>query len=153
MKSGRECPICAEGRPEEADGRLRVFEGQAIDADLSRDDAARGYVTAFFRGRHVVEPTELSGDESSAFWADLLRVMAAVESCYRPTKLNVLLLGNAVPHLHAHIVPRYADDPDAGQPPRFMMGWSGWKRLADNVYLAEVDALRAALADQAGVPR
>jgi diadenosine tetraphosphate (Ap4A) HIT family hydrolase len=40
----------------------------------------------------------------------------AVEECFRPHKLNYELLGNQVPHLHWHVVPRYADDPDRLDP-------------------------------------
>ncbi len=38
------------------------------------------------------------------------------ERYLRPVKLNYLTLGNALPHLHTHIVPRYADDPVPGRP-------------------------------------
>jgi diadenosine tetraphosphate (Ap4A) HIT family hydrolase len=34
----------------------------------------------------------------------------------QPVKLNYNLLGNSVPHLHTHIVPRYANDPRPGWP-------------------------------------
>jgi diadenosine tetraphosphate (Ap4A) HIT family hydrolase len=37
-------------------------------------------------------------------------------AAFAPVKLNYDLLGNAVPHLHTHIVPRYADDPRPGWP-------------------------------------
>lgn len=40
----------------------------------------------------------------------------AVERVFRPLKMNFELLGNAVPHLHAHIVPRYYGDPAPGRP-------------------------------------
>ena len=30
---------------------------------------------------------------------------------FRPRKLNYELLGNSVPHLHWHLIPRYSDDP------------------------------------------
>ena len=39
----------------------------------------------------------------------------AIETAFRPHKLNYELLGNQVPHLHWHLFPRYADDPDALQ--------------------------------------
>jgi len=29
----------------------------------------------------------------------------------QPTKINLASLGNQVPHLHWHIIPRYEDDP------------------------------------------
>ena len=145
MRSGQACPVCLEGRPDEIDGgRLRVYAGRVLDAYLSRDDAARCYVVAFYRGHHVVEPTELAAEESVAFWQELLVVADAIERYFQPMKLNLLLLGNAVPHLHAHVVPRYRDDPDGGEPPRFMMGSSDWQPVADEAYLADVAALRAA---------
>ena len=31
-------------------------------------------------------------------------------------KLNYELLGNALPHLHTHVMPRYVDDPKPGWP-------------------------------------
>ena len=40
----------------------------------------------------------------------------AIEDCFRPHKLNCELLGNQVPHLHWHVFPRYADDPDTLRP-------------------------------------
>jgi diadenosine tetraphosphate (Ap4A) HIT family hydrolase len=30
--------------------------------------------------------------------------------------MNYQLLGNLVPHLHVHVVPRYLDDPAPGKP-------------------------------------
>ena len=146
VHSGRSCPVCNEGRPDEADGRLRVFSGELIDAYLNRDDAVRGYVVAFFRGRHAVEPTDLTDDEAVRFWRELLSVARAIEAEYEPLKLNLLILGNTMPHLHAHLIPRYVDDPDAGGPPRLMVGSSGWRQLRDADYLPQVEALRRRLA-------
>jgi diadenosine tetraphosphate (Ap4A) HIT family hydrolase len=44
------------------------------------------------------------------------RVARAVEAHVRPQKMNWLSLGNGVPHLHVHLVPRPTDDPRAGGP-------------------------------------
>ena len=145
VRSGRSCPVCEEGRPDEADGRLRVFAGEVLDAYLDRDDGVRGYTLAFFRGRHVVEPTELADHEAQRFWRELLVVARAVEAEYSPIKLNLMFLGNAMPHLHGHLIPRYRDDPDAGGPPGFMVGPSGRRQLGDAEYLPQVDALRRRL--------
>jgi len=35
---------------------------------------------------------------------------------YDPCQLNYMMFGNAVPHVHTHIVPRYPDDPSPGRP-------------------------------------
>jgi diadenosine tetraphosphate (Ap4A) HIT family hydrolase len=40
----------------------------------------------------------------------------ALERHFEPVKLNYQLLGNSVPHLHAHLLPRDADDPRPGWP-------------------------------------
>jgi len=73
-------------------------------------------------------------------------VTRAIEAEYTPLKMNLMFLGNAMPHLHAHLIPRYRDDPDAGGPPRFMLGGSSGPRIVDNEYLTRVEALRRRLA-------
>ena len=119
-----------------------LLAGEAVDAYLDRDDHVRGYALAFFRGRHVVEPTELANDEAQQFWRELLLVARAIEAEYSPVKLNLMFLGNAMPHLHAHLIPRYRDDPDAGGPPRFMAHRTDRRRVDDAEYLRQGDALR-----------
>jgi diadenosine tetraphosphate (Ap4A) HIT family hydrolase len=63
-----------------------------------------------------VEPTELTEEETTSYWRELRLVAAAIEDVMRPVKMNYNLLGNSVPHLHTHIIPRYADDPKPGWP-------------------------------------
>ena len=36
----------------------------------------------------------------------------AIAAAFRPRKLNYELLGNQVPHLHWHLIPRYESDPN-----------------------------------------
>lgn len=60
--------------------------------------------------RHVVEITELLPGEQDAFWQDVRRTAAAVQAAFAPDKLNVAMLGNLVPHLHAHVIARRHDD-------------------------------------------
>lgn len=33
-----------------------------------------------------------------------------IERVFNPCHMNYMLLGNIVPHLHVHVVPRYLDD-------------------------------------------
>jgi diadenosine tetraphosphate (Ap4A) HIT family hydrolase len=35
---------------------------------------------------------------------------------YRPLKMNYETLGNSLPHLHTHLIPRFTADPRPGQP-------------------------------------
>jgi diadenosine tetraphosphate (Ap4A) HIT family hydrolase len=60
--------------------------------------------------RHAREMTDLSPEERDA----LMRVVYAVEAAVRETlgaeKMNLASLGNMTPHVHWHVVPRFADD-------------------------------------------
>jgi diadenosine tetraphosphate (Ap4A) HIT family hydrolase len=111
LKRGVGCAFCEQGRPDETPYGVRFFAGERVDAYLQRAAIQRGYTIVVWRGRHVVEPTELAGDETQGFWLELLAVAGALERCLQPVKMNYNLLGNSLPHLHAHLIPRYADDP------------------------------------------
>jgi diadenosine tetraphosphate (Ap4A) HIT family hydrolase len=115
-RSGEGCPSCAEGRPDETPWGLRFFAGTVADAYLIRADVQRGLSIVVWRGRHVVEPTELSDLDAAAYGREVLMVGRALQDAFAPVKLNYNLLGNSVPHLHTHVIPRYADDPRPGWP-------------------------------------
>ena len=115
-RAGRDCPSCAEGRPDATRSGVRYLAGERCDAYLVRADIQRGLTFVVFRGRHVVEPTELGDGEAASYGREVLRVGRAIELAFAPIKLNYTVLGNSVPHLHTHIVPRYADDPRPGWP-------------------------------------
>jgi diadenosine tetraphosphate (Ap4A) HIT family hydrolase len=115
LKRGEGCPMCAS-RPEEDEFGVRFFAGQVADAYLQRAGIQRGYTIVIWRGRHVAEPTDLDADEAAAYWRELLRVGRALEEHFEPVKLNYDILGNSLPHLHTHVIPRYADDPKPGWP-------------------------------------
>lgn len=64
---------------------------------------------------HATELSQL-GPARAAFLEEMATLAGAIEACFRPHKLNYELLGNVVPHLHWHIFPRSADDPERLQP-------------------------------------
>ena len=118
---GDGCAMCAQGRPDEDEFGIRVYRSDTADGYLQKADVGqRGYCIVIWRGRHVAEPTQLSDTEAGVYWDDVLRVARAIEVHYAPAKLNLMMLGNSLPHLHTHVVPRYVDDRDPGRPPRFM---------------------------------
>lgn len=103
---------CAQLPTQAADwlGELRVSR-----AFLNPDQRYRGSSIVLSR-RHVVELLDLTPAEREAFWHDIEQVARAVQQAARPHKLNIAMLGNAVPHLHAHIIARQTSDaawPDA----------------------------------------
>ena len=66
-RAGQGCPSCAEGRPQATRLGVRYFAGTRCDAYLVRADIQRGLTIAVFRGRHVVEPTELTDAEAAEY--------------------------------------------------------------------------------------
>ncbi|MFD4479492.1 HIT family protein [Streptomyces sp. NPDC058471] len=117
--AGTDCPMCANDYTAQDIGwGLRLRVGEVSNAYLWRSGEVRGYCVVIYTARHVAEPTELSTDEAAAFWRDTLAVGHALESHYHPLKLNYLLLGNAIPHSHWHLVPRREaqHDPAPGGP-------------------------------------
>jgi diadenosine tetraphosphate (Ap4A) HIT family hydrolase len=132
--------MCEQGRPEETEHGARFFAGEASDAYLQRADIQRGYSVVIWRGRHVAEPTELSVEEATAYWLETLRVGHAIENVLEPVKLNYDLLGNSLPHLHTHVVPRYADDPRPGWP--FPFPDDARPPIPEEVFRRDLEALR-----------
>jgi diadenosine tetraphosphate (Ap4A) HIT family hydrolase len=53
----------------------------------------------------------LSPAGQQAFLADMARLGQAVYEELRPVRINYALFGNVEPALHAHVLPRYSDEP------------------------------------------
>jgi len=99
----KDCPLCRDAAAPALwrDERCRV---------VSAGDAGYpGFLRVIWQA-HVREMTDLE----PAGQQHLLRVVLAVERVLRaglaPDKINLATLGNQVPHLHWHVIPRFADD-------------------------------------------
>ncbi len=65
---------------------------------------------------HVAEMTDLDYRQRTALMDVVWIVEQVVREVMQPGKVNLASLGNMVPHLHWHVIPRYRDDmtfPDA----------------------------------------
>jgi len=60
--------------------------------------------------RHVKEMTDLNDGEQHALMNVVFTVESALREVMQPDKINLASLGNLTPHLHWHIIPRYALD-------------------------------------------
>ena len=97
------CPLC------ETDGGLLIFKNN----QLRVIQAVEAGFPAFYRvvwNAHVAEFSDLTVDQR----LDCLDAVVTVEKTLReqlqPTKINLAALGNAVPHLHWHVIARFAWD-------------------------------------------
>ncbi len=83
---------------------------------LTKNQTYRGQCLQILDCRHAVRPEHLSEQEWNAFCADLFKAERAVARVLKPDHMNLASLGNIIPHLHWHIVPRYESDPRWGAP-------------------------------------
>jgi diadenosine tetraphosphate (Ap4A) HIT family hydrolase len=60
--------------------------------------------------RHAREMTDLDADARARLMQAVFAVEAAVREVLAPDKVNLASLGNQVPHLHWHVIPRFRDD-------------------------------------------
>ena len=96
----------------------------------------------------VVESLNALDAEGRARFAhDMGRVGDALMAATGAYRINYEILGNAEPALHAHIVPRYGDEPDAKRraPPMMAYDWASARRFDPEADGALVARLRAAL--------
>ena len=105
--------MCAQGRPDETEYGARFFAGEVSDVYLQKRKIQRGYSVVIWRGRHVAEPTELSEDEATQYWREVLEAGRRIEQGLQPVKLNYDILGNELPHLHTHVVAALRGRPEA----------------------------------------
>ena len=82
---------------------------------LVDDDSWPGFCRVILND-HIAEMTDLDYRQRTVLMDVVWIVEQVVREVMRPDKVNLASLGNMVPHLHWHIIPRYRDDmtfPDA----------------------------------------
>jgi diadenosine tetraphosphate (Ap4A) HIT family hydrolase len=62
-------------------------------------------------GEHVAEMSDLDARARRHLMDVVLAVESSLRALMNPDKINLASLGNKVPHLHWHVIARFADDP------------------------------------------
>ena len=83
---------------------------------LPKNQTYRGHSILVLDLRHATRPDQLTRQEWQRFCDDLYVAQHAIERVVGADHMNVAALGNLMPHLHWHIVPRYERDPRWGAP-------------------------------------
>lgn len=65
---------------------------------------------------HVGEMTSLDAANRAHLFAVVLATEQALRDLMQPDKINLASLGNVVPHLHWHVIPRFIDDAHFPEP-------------------------------------
>ena len=112
MSQNPACWMC-KGLTEENPLTIREFTYSI--ARLNRDQYFKGYTFLVFRG-HATELYEIGKAEREGFIEEMVAVAEALSQVFKPDKMNYELLGNKMPHLHWHLIPRYKSEPMWGEP-------------------------------------
>ena len=113
---------------------------------LPKNQTYRGHCILVLDLRHATRPDQLTRREWQSFCDDLHLAQHAIERVVCPDHMNVASLGNVMPHLHWHIVPRYEHDPRWGAPIwSFDLASMPDTRLPDADFAALLKQLRDAL--------
>jgi diadenosine tetraphosphate (Ap4A) HIT family hydrolase len=110
------CELCAlaagqgalaggQGTP----GAQVVAEHEKFVVILADEANYPGFARVVWRA-HVREVSDLADADRLLLNEAVWQLELAVREVMRPLKVNVASLGNVVPHLHWHVIPRYADD-------------------------------------------
>ncbi len=108
----RDCKICAKAWP-----FANHFIGTLglTDAYLFEDQFFPGWTVLVFKD-HWTELFQLTQGERGQLIEDVSRIGETLTQVFPVRKINSELLGNQVPHIHWHVVPRLMADPDPLKP-------------------------------------
>jgi len=122
-------------------GNLPVFiaEMPHTAAWLLPDQTYRGRTVVWLK-EHFDDPADLPAVLRAELMTEVMRTAEAVRRELRPDRLNYTCFGNAVPHVHFHVIPRFKTDPDWGKAP--------WRENVATLPDIEAKALAARIAAQ-----
>lgn len=133
------CPMCLRW---EEDSALRIAEMTHSYVILNRDQFFPGY-TLLFTKNHVTELFHLDKTIRGELTEEISHVAEALFNVFQPSKINYELLGNMVPHMHWHLVPRFSSEalwprPIWSEPHEELL-------LSPEEYCQRIDLIRKAL--------
>jgi diadenosine tetraphosphate (Ap4A) HIT family hydrolase len=96
------CELCELAAP-------AVYRGEKFAVILVDDASYPGFARVIWND-HVREMSDLADEDRLLINDAVWKLEQAVREVMQPLKVNVASLGNVVPHLHWHVIPRFADD-------------------------------------------
>ena len=95
------CPLC-----ESVDENI-IYKNSLFRIILV--DEIPGFIRIILN-KHIKELTDLNENDYLKVMKAVYKVEKAMIKILNPDKINIASLGNYVPHLHIHIIPRYKAD-------------------------------------------
>lgn len=92
-----------------------ISEGKISMVYLFEDQFFPGWTVAVLK-RHATELGQLSVEERHRLIDEVTALAEALTAVFSPVKINYELLGNQLPHIHWHVIPRLENDPAPRDP-------------------------------------
>jgi diadenosine tetraphosphate (Ap4A) HIT family hydrolase len=128
------CELCELSAP-------TVVDNDKFAVILVDDANYPGFARVIWKD-HVREVSDLADEDRLLLNDAVWKLELAVREVMQPLKVNVASLGNVVPHLHWHVIPRYADDAHFPAPV-----WAQAQRTTDEAVLVARRTLVPQLAE------
>lgn len=93
----------------DSEGGTVLWRGASLRVVLADEAGYPGFCRVIWNA-HVAEFSDLDAHSRLHMMETVAAVERAVRHVMKPGKINLASLGNQVPHLHWHVIPRYADD-------------------------------------------
>lgn len=135
MTTAAVCPLCQQ------QGEIVLWRDDALRV-IRVEDERYPATCRVILNRHVKEMTDLPPDERAGFMRAVYAVETALRELLQPDKVNLASLGNQVPHLHWHVIPRFADDAHFPDPVWAPAKRAGVAHAVDSARLVEIVAQR-----------
>ena len=97
------CELC-----DSAGGEL-LWQDELCRVVLVEDRDYPGFCRVILN-RHLREMTDLDENTRHRLMQIVFAAEQALRALMQPAKINLASLGNMTPHLHWHVIPRFADD-------------------------------------------
>ncbi len=138
---GENCPECEHLETGATSHTYPIADLRISRLDLHKNQFVAGYCVLYCY-KHVQEPYHLTLKKRELYFEDLIQAAQTIERVYHSLKMNYQILGNASPHLHCHLIPRYYGDPASNWP---LNPGRDRVTLAPEAYEAQISAIRDAL--------
>ena len=134
------CELC------ETEGGRLIVSNEFLRVVLVDDPDFPGFARVIWTD-HAREMSDLAPEEQQRLMQTVFAVERAQRAVLAPEKVNLASLGNVVPHVHWHVIPRFADDSHFPQPI-----WGRKQRTPGREALearrAQLDQLRRRIAEE-----
>ena len=101
------CAYCVEGELLDKFG-IKICDLNVSKLVLFKEQSHLGRCVVAYKD-HISEIVDITEEERTAFFNDVVRVSNAIHKAFNPDKVNYGAYGDTGCHLHMHLVPKYKD--------------------------------------------